>query len=60
MNVFHPDYIKTMQPEFLSTVRTESSQIAHGKINGAKSRHTRESVKSVSDIKSFPKTRSKG
>ena len=59
MNVFHPDYIKTMQPEFLSTVRTESSQIAQGKINGAKSRHTRESVKSVSDIKAFPLTRSR-
>lgn len=57
MNVFHPDYIKTMQPEFLSTVRAESSQIAHGKINGAKSRHTRESVKGTADIKSFPKTK---
>ena len=59
MNAFHPDYVRTFHPHFQSTVRTESNQIAQGKINGAKARHTRESVKSVSDIKAFPLTRSR-
>jgi hypothetical protein len=59
MNAFHPDYVRTFQPQFLSTVRIESSQIEQGKINGKKGRHTRESVKGVKDIKSFPETRSK-
>ena len=57
MNAFHPDYIRIFHPQFLSTVRTESSQIEQGKINGKKGRHTRESVKSVTDMKSFPLTR---
>jgi len=57
MNAFHPDYVRTFHPHFQSTVRTESSQIAQGKINGAKARHTRESVSGFKDIKSFPETR---
>jgi hypothetical protein len=57
MNAFHPDYVRTFHPHFQSTVRTESSQIAQGKINGAKARHTRESVNGFKDIKSFPETR---
>lgn len=59
MNAFHPDYIRTFHPQFLSDFRAEAHQISQGKVNGQKARHTRESVKSVSDIKSFPKTRSK-
>ena len=59
MNVFHPDFIKTFHPQFLSIMRAETNLIEKGKVNGAKSRQTRESVKSISDIKSFPKTRSK-
>ena len=57
MNAFHPDYVKIFHPQFLSTVRIESSQIEQGKINGKKGRHTRESVKGIKDIKSFPETR---
>ena len=57
MNAFHPDYVRTFYPQFLSTVCIESSQIEQGKINGKKGRHTRESVKGVKDIKSFPETR---
>jgi hypothetical protein len=57
MNAFHPDYIKIFHPQFLSTVRLESSQIEQGKANGAKARHTRESVKGIKDIRSFPDTR---
>jgi len=57
MNAFHPDYIRTFHPHFLTGVRTESSQIEQGKINGKKGRHTRESVKSLKDMKSFPDTR---
>jgi len=57
MNAFHPDYIKTYHPNFITNVRTESSQIEHGKINGKKARHTRESVSGFKDIKSFPETR---
>ena len=57
MNVFHPDYIRIFHPQFLSAVRTESSQIEQGKAIGKKARHTRESVKSVKDMKSFPLTK---
>jgi hypothetical protein len=57
MNAFHPDYIRTYHPQFLSNVRIESNQIEQGKVNGKKARHTRESVKSLKDMKSFPLTR---
>jgi hypothetical protein len=57
MNAFHPDYIKTYHPQFLTEVAIKSAQIEQGKINGKKGRHTRESVKGIKDIKSFPDTR---
>jgi hypothetical protein len=57
MNAFHPDYIKTFHPQFLSEVVAKSLQIEAGKANGKKARQTRESVKGVSDIKTFPKTK---
>jgi hypothetical protein len=57
MNAFHPDYIRTFHPQFLSDFRFLSYQIEQGKINGKKARHTRESVKGIKDIKSFPITR---
>lgn len=60
MNAFHSDYIRTFHPQFLSDFRFASYQMEQGKANAAKMRQTRESVKSVSDIKSFPKTRRKG
>ena len=61
MNAFHPDFIKTYMPEFLSTIRSESSAYAHGVKNGAKSRATRESAKgkTVNTINVFPKTQGK-
>jgi len=59
MNAFHPDYIRTFHPQFLSDFRAAAHQISQGKINGAKTRHTRESVKSVTILKAFPLTRSK-
>lgn len=42
VNAFHPDYVKTYMPEFLSGIRTESIQRAHGVINGGKSKASRE------------------
>jgi len=59
MNAFHPDYIRTFHPQFLSDFRFASYQMEQGKANVAKMRHTRESVKGVKDMKSFPLTRSK-
>lgn len=58
LNAFHPDYIKTYHPEFLSTVQTEPSQDSQGVINGGKSKAKRESVrgKNVASIGDFPKT----
>jgi hypothetical protein len=59
LNCFHPDYVKTYMPEFLSTIRIESAQHANGVINGGKSRATREAVrgKNVDTIGAFPKTK---
>jgi hypothetical protein len=59
MNAFHPQYVETYMPEFLSKIRIESAQHANGVINGGKSRATRESVrgKNVDTISSFPKTK---
>jgi len=59
MNAFHPDYVETYMPEFLSKIRIESAQHANGVINGGKSRATRESVrgKNVDTISAFPKTK---
>jgi hypothetical protein len=57
MNAFYPDYIRTFHPQFLSDFRFASYQMEQGKANAAKMRHTRESVKSLKDMKSFPDTR---
>lgn len=59
INAFHPAYIKTYAPEFLDTLQKESAAIESGKINGAKSKRTRESVhgKTVNTINFFPKTK---
>lgn len=60
INAFHPDYVKTYMPEFLTSVRLESSQYANGVIAGGKSKAKRESVhgKTVNSITVFPKTQS--
>ena len=59
INVFHKDYVKTHMPEFLTKIRTESTQYTNGVINGGKSRATRESKegKSVNTINVFPETK---
>jgi hypothetical protein len=61
MNAFHPDYVKTYMPEFLSNIRLESMQMANGVINGGKSKASRESKrgKTVNSINTFPKTKAK-
>lgn len=61
INAFHPDYVKTYMPEFLSDLRVESTQKVNGSINGAKSKATRESIggKSVNTIDRFPKHKAK-
>ena len=61
MNAFDKDYVKTYMPEFLSTIRIESSQYTNGVINGGKSRATREAVrgKNVDTISNFPKTKAR-
>ena len=60
INAFHPDYVKTYMPEFLTRMRLESTQHANGVINGGKSKAKRESVhgKNVDSIERFPKTQS--
>lgn len=35
MNAFHPDYVKTYMPEFLSTIRSESAAKVNGQKSGA-------------------------
>jgi hypothetical protein len=60
MNAFHPDYIRTFHPQFLSDFRFASYQMEQGKANAAKMRHTRESVKGVTILKAFPQTRRRG
>lgn len=61
MNCFHPDYVATYMPEFLTQIRTESTQYSNGVINGGKSRASREAVrgKNVNTISAFPKTKAR-
>lgn len=58
INAFHPDYIKTYHPEFLTAIRTENTQKTSGAIGGAKTKAARESVnKGAFTISRFPKTK---
>ena len=61
MNAFHPDYVKTYMPEFLTTLRLESNQYSNGVIAGGKSKASREAVKgkTVNSINVFPKTKAR-
>ena len=60
INAFHPAYVETYMPEFLSKIRIESSQYSNGVINGGKSRASRESAsKTVNTINVFPKTKAR-
>lgn len=60
INAFHPDYVKTYMPEFLSALRLEAKQKENGVVNGGKSKATRESKRgrTVNTINAFPKTQS--
>jgi hypothetical protein len=44
INAFHPDYVKTYMPEFLSSIRLEATQKANGVIQGGKSKAAREAI----------------
>ena len=59
INAFHPDYVKTYMPEFLSDLRTESSQYLNGVTNGGKSKASREAKGEIgiNSIHRFPDTK---
>jgi len=59
INAFHPEYVKTYMPEFMSTIRKEETQKANGTKFGGLSRATRESVhgSTVNSIHIVPKTK---
>ena len=61
INAFHPAYVQTYMPEFLSTIRSESAAKLNGQKFGAKGRATREnaSEKEHSAITMFPKTKAR-
>lgn len=42
INAFHPDYVKTYMPEFLTSIRNEATQKANGVVNGGKAKAARE------------------
>lgn len=44
INAFHPDYVKTYMPEFMSSIRLEAMQKANGQVNGGKAKAAREAV----------------
>lgn len=58
INAFHPDYVKTHMPQFLTTLRKESKQTEDGKVSAAKPKVNRESVQAgARPIDTFPKTK---
>lgn len=59
MNAFHPKFIETHMPEFLSKVRSESVQFVSGQKSGQLARASRESDGSAksSPLSDFPKTK---
>jgi hypothetical protein len=59
INAFHPQYVQTYMPQFLSTIRKEAEQKANGQKYGSIARATRESdgTKPSGLIQSFPKTK---
>lgn len=62
MNAFHPDYVKTHMPKFISTIRSEEQAKLNGQKFGSVSRQ-RQSVPNEPNyaaIMSFPKTKAVG
>jgi hypothetical protein len=59
INAFHPDYVQTYMPQFLSTIRSESAAKENGKKFGIMARATRESDgrAKTSALSDFPKTK---
>jgi len=59
MNAFHPKYIETHMPEFLTKLRIESSLKVNGTKSGQMARASRESDGSAksSPLSDFPKTK---
>jgi hypothetical protein len=59
INAFNPAYVATHMPEFITKMRTEATQAENGRIYGARSKVTRESVSgsSVNTITAFPKAK---
>ena len=44
INAFHPAYVQTYMPEFMSVIRKEADQVANGKKYGAISRAKKPSL----------------
>ena len=59
INAFHPQYVQTYMPEFLSTIRKEADAKANGIKYGTQARATRESDgrAKTSALSDFPKTK---
>ena len=59
MNAFHPKYIETHMPEFLTKIRKEADAKANGLKFGSLARASRESdgTTKVSPLSDFPKTK---
>lgn len=59
INCFHPDYVSTYMPEFMSSIRKEAAQKANGQKYGTMARATRESDGTMksSPLSDFPKTK---
>ena len=59
INCFHPRYVETYMPEFLSTIRKEADAKANGMKYGTQARATRESDgrAKTSALSDFPKTK---
>ena len=60
INAFHPAYVETYMPEFISTIRKESAAKANGEKFGKVGRATRENVPDMQkQISTFPKTKAR-
>lgn len=60
INAFHPAYVQTYMPQFLSTIRSESATKLNGQKFGQTARATRENVPNMPKvIGSFPKTKAR-
>jgi hypothetical protein len=59
INAFHPDYVSTYMPQFMSSIRSESAAKENGKRSGLIARATRESdgKAKTSPLSDFPKTK---